>query len=112
MRGVAVCSRILHFLIRVLCKAVAERPVLLLDLDQVYKDILAPHAQALVKLICDLEALFLRNRPTGIHRDLDEDHIGRPIDPTEVGVSNDLSRGMFGDDLKTIAFRGFELRHH
>src|SRR6478672_9115830 len=91
----------------VLRLAVAERPVLLFDLDQVDEHVFAPQVEALVQTVRDHPvegALLLEGTPLA-ERDPDQDAVLGSCNTEVVRIDRQFGGGMRGDHLKTIALR-------
>src|SRR5580698_5069489 len=92
---------------RVCRDTVAERPVLLPDLDEVDQNILAPETDRCLKAVGDglVERLLLRDRAAFIPGDLDHHEIRGAVDSEVFGVELETVGVMLGDDLKAVVFR-------
>src|SRR5262245_43977410 len=93
--------------LRVLGFAVAEGPILLLDLDQVDEDILAAYIEALVQPIGDrlVEGTLLVERSPLVERQLDEDAVLGPSNAEVIRVGDEPVFRMLGDDLEAVVLR-------
>src|SRR5262245_54356827 len=103
-RIVARIRSLYRISLRVLGFAVAEGPILLLDLDEVDEHILAAHIEALVQTIGDrlVESALLVERSPLVERQLDEDALLRPWDTEVIRVGDEPLFRMLGDDLKAV----------
>src|SRR5262245_65569288 len=100
--------------LRVLGFAVAEGPILLLDLDQVDEDILAAYIEALVQPISDrlVEGALLVERSSLVERQLDEDAVLGPSNAEVIRVGDEPVFRMLGDDLEAVVLRRIQGRDH
>src|ERR1700726_4503032 len=98
----------------VLSDAVAERPVLLLYLDEIDENVLAPETDALVQPIsdCFVESLFDLDCPSLVEGELDDERVRGSFD-VEIGWIDEqgLAR-VLGNHLETIILRCVERRDH
>src|SRR5215510_4420492 len=95
---------------RVLCLAVAERPVLLVHLDQVDEHVLRPDAWTLGKALDDSpeQRLLLFDRARVAHRELQDDEIVAAVDPGVVGIVVEIAGLMFADQHEAVVLRNVE----
>src|SRR5580658_1012075 len=92
---------------RVLRHPVAERPVLLLDLDKADEDVLAAQAEPAREPVGDRleERLFLLDRPPLVPGDLDDHQILGAAD-AEIGrVECEVRRLVLADHLEAVVLR-------
>src|SRR5262245_64304646 len=99
-RSVARLRRLYQISLRVLGFAVAEGPILLLDLDEVDEHVLAPHIEAPVQPIDDrlVEGPLLVERSSLVERQLDEDAVLGPSDAEVIRVGDEPIFRVLGDD--------------
>src|SRR5262245_6429918 len=113
-RSVARLRRLYQISLRVLGFAVAEGPILLLDLDEVDEHVLAAHIEALVQSIGDglVEGALLLERSSLVERQLDEDAVLGPPDTKVVLVGDEPVLRMLSDDLEAVVLRRIQCRDH
>jgi len=89
---------------RVLGFAVAEGPVFLLYLDEVYEDVFPPEPDSRVKAIRDgfVERLFLIDRAALVPGDLDDHEILAAADAEIIGIEQEVPGLVRGDNLEAI----------
>src|SRR5260370_31745202 len=92
---------------RVLSDTIAEGPVLLLDLDEVDQDVLAPESDSCMKAVGDglVERLLLRRRPAFIPRNLDNHEICTALDAEIFRIELETVSFVLSNDLKAVFFR-------
>src|SRR5260370_13213960 len=92
---------------RVRSDTIAEGPVLLLDLDEVDQDVLAPESDSCVKAIGDglVERLLLRRCPAFIPVDLDNHEICTALDVEIFGIELETVSFVLSNDLEAVFFR-------
>src|SRR5215510_4814165 len=91
----------------VLCDAVAEGPILLLDLDQVDEDVLRAHVQLEAQAFdyALVEGLFHLDATAFVQRDLDGDEAVGAVDVEIVRVEDEALARVLGDDLEPVLER-------
>src|SRR5260370_26290937 len=92
---------------RVRSDTIAEGPVLLLDLDEVDQDVLAPESNSCVKAVGDglVERLLLRRRPAFIPGNLDNHEICTALDAEIFGIELEAVSFVLSNDLEAVFFR-------
>src|SRR5262249_44448067 len=107
-RGVA-CSES-DLASRVLRLTVAERPVLLVHLDQVDEHVLRPDARTLGKALDDSaeQRLLLFDRARVAHRELQDDEIVAAVDSGVVGIVVEIGRLVLADQHEAVVLRNVE----
>src|SRR5258707_6102728 len=92
---------------RVRSDTIAEGPVLLLDLDEVDQDVLAPESDSCVKAVGDglVERLLLRRRPAFIPGNLDNHEICTALDAEIFGIELETVSFVLSNDLEAVFFR-------
>src|SRR5258708_28496186 len=87
--------------------AIAEGPVLILALDEVDQDVLAPESDSCVKAVGDglVERLLLRRRPAFIPRNLDNHEICTALDAEIFRIELETVGFVLSNDLKAVFFR-------
>ena len=98
----------------VLRYAVSEGPVLLLDLDEIDENVLAPEPDALVHPVgdCFVEGFFGLDRPSLVEGELDDQRVRASID-SEIGrIDEQGVPGVLGYHLKAIIPGYIECRDH
>src|SRR5260370_23598377 len=92
---------------RVRSDTIAEGPVLLLDLDEVDQDVLAPESDSCVKAVGYglVERLLLRRRPAFIPGNLDNHEICTALDAEIFGIELETVSFVLSNDLKAVFFR-------
>src|SRR5258705_1050743 len=92
---------------RVRSDTIAEGPVLLLDLDEVDQDVLAPESDSCVKAIGDglVERLLLRRCPAFIPGDLNNHEICTALDAEIFGIELETVSFVLSNDLEAGFFR-------
>src|SRR5262245_44200416 len=100
--------------LRVLGFAVAEGPILLLDLDEVDEHVLAEHIEAPLQSIGDrlVESTLLVERSPLVERQLDEDAVLGPSDAEVTRVGDEPVVRMLGDDLEAVVLRRIQGGDH
>src|SRR5258706_9867427 len=92
---------------RIRSDTIAEGPVLLLDLDEVDQNVLAPEPDSCVKAIGNglVERFLLRRRPAIIPGNLDHHEIRSAPDAEIFGIELEIVSFVLSDDLKAVIFR-------
>src|SRR5260370_24389074 len=92
---------------RVRSDTIAEGPVLLLDLDEVDQDVLAPESDSCIKAVGDglVERLLLRRRPAFIPGNLDNHEICTALDAEIFRIELETVSFVLSNDLKAVFFR-------
>src|ERR1700745_3217214 len=92
---------------RVRSDTIAEGPVLLLDLDEVDQDVLAPESDSCVKAVGDglVERLLLRRRPAFIPGNLDNHEICPARDAEIFRIELETVSFVLSNDLEAVFFR-------
>lgn len=100
----ASCRRSSSALDCVLGFAVAERPVLFLDLDKTDKDVLPPEPDSRVKAVGDgfVERLFLLRAPSLVPGDLYNDEVIAAVDANIIGIEQEVVVLVFTNNLESV----------
>lgn len=108
----ADCGR--RTLFRVLSFAVPKGPVLLTDLDETDKHVLATQLHTLLQSIGNrlVERFLLFDGSTVVEGDLNEDAIGRASDAQVAGVDAEIFGWMLIDDLEAVILGHIQRRAH
>jgi hypothetical protein len=94
--------------------AVAERPILLADFDQIDQDVFSAQLQFLMESIRYrfVKALLGLESAASVEGDLQKDTVVRPLDVQVSVVELQTRPVMFGDHLKPIVLGDAERIHH
>src|SRR5258708_40040309 len=92
---------------RVRSDTIAEGRVLLLDLDEVDQDVLAPESDSCVKAVGDglVKRLLLRRRPAFIPGNLDNHEICTALDAEIFRIELETVSFVLSNDLNAFPFR-------
>jgi hypothetical protein len=88
----------------VLCYAIAKRPVLFRDFNEINEHIFWPETTLLAQQLDDspVQRFSGFKCPALAHRDLDDYKIVRAADIQILGVVNEVRLSVFGDQLKAV----------
>src|ERR1700728_2882718 len=107
-------TRNINEALAVLGFAVAERPILFADFDQIDQDVFPAKLQFLMEAIRYrlVKALLGLERAAGVEGDLQKDAVVRPLDVQVRAVELQTRPVMFGDHCKAIVLGDAERIHH